>query len=325
MATLTGSLYQDVLKTTDAVALLFGGNGPDGRLQDYAVNNFLGAGGTTETGTHAGDTLLGDANIDHLLGLGGNDILIATTGNEILEGGKGNDQLIGGDGDNVLSGGAGNDTITAGRGSDIMIGGSGHDTFVFNGHGGNDTIVDFTPGEDLIQVRYHVNGSNIGNAADLAFRTHNDTYGNAVVDLGNHETVTLIGVAASEVQSDPSLFFKVTGGPARTPPGAPDAPHAGTPHVDTPVPTPVVTPDPVVFNGGGGNHLSLDVSSGEHIVQLAQHINGTNITSPADLQNLVTDVHGNAVVDLGHGDTVTLLGISADHVKAHLGDFFSVK
>lgn len=349
MATLTGSLYQDVLKTTDAVALLFGTNGTDGPLQDYVVNNFLGTNAAVTTVAGNGQTLLGDASAPHLVALGHNDLLIATTGNEIIEGGAGNDKLVGGWGDNILSGGAGNDTILAGRGQDIMVGGSGHDTFVFGGHGGNDIIVDFKPGEDIIQVPYHVNGSNIANAADVAFRTYNDGYGNTVVDLGNHETVTLLGVAASVVQHNPSAYFQVTSTPGAHPPSAPahsgngsanGSPQAGTTHgADSPAgPSnagglPVgaghadaaAGPTPVIFAGGGGNHLALDLSNGEHIVQIARHINDLNIRSVQDLAAHVSDAHGNAVVDLGHGDTVTLLNVSAETVKGHLDQFFTVK
>ena len=52
----------------------------------------------------------------------------------------------------VMVGSAGNDTLTANHGVDVMIGGGGNDTFVFNAHIGQQTIVDFQPGADKVDI-----------------------------------------------------------------------------------------------------------------------------------------------------------------------------
>lgn len=208
MATLSGSLYQDVLHTSDAVALLFGHSGADGPLQDYAVNNFLDNAAHGVTGTDAADTLLGNGYYNHLLGGGGDDTLVGTTGYEVLEGGAGDDRLVAGWQDNMLSGGAGDDALVSGDGNDILIGGSGKDTFVFTGGGGKDLMVDVRAGEDIIQIARNINGMAIHNAEDLAAHV-SDVDGNAVVHLGCGDTVTLIGVSADAVKDDPSQFFHV--------------------------------------------------------------------------------------------------------------------
>lgn len=65
-------------------------------------------------------------------------------GSRIVRGGFGDDDLSGGPGDDVLSGGGGNDRL---------FGGGGSDTFVFGAVDlGRDTIVDFDPNHDVIDV-----------------------------------------------------------------------------------------------------------------------------------------------------------------------------
>jgi len=63
------------------------------------------------------------------------------------------DTLIGDSGDNVLNGGKGNDVLKGGDGNDILIGGPGNDTFVWQkGDSGHDTVTDFTPGSDKLDL-----------------------------------------------------------------------------------------------------------------------------------------------------------------------------
>jgi Ca2+-binding RTX toxin-like protein len=51
-----------------------------------------------------------------------------------------------------VDGGAGNDIIVAGSGAGRLTGGPGHDMFVFSA-GGQDQVMDFHIGEDLIDLR----------------------------------------------------------------------------------------------------------------------------------------------------------------------------
>nr|WP_320049324.1 Ig-like domain-containing protein [uncultured Desulfuromonas sp.] len=51
-----------------------------------------------------------------------------------------------------IQGSAGNDFLYSGEGDDILVGGLGEDTFVFGDGEGADTIVDFNPGEDVLQL-----------------------------------------------------------------------------------------------------------------------------------------------------------------------------
>jgi membrane-associated phospholipid phosphatase len=73
---------------------------------------------------------------------------------EVLVGQAGNDSLNGGFGFDVLNGGAGRDTLVGGGGRDQLSGGAGPDRFLFDSPlsaaTNIDTILDFSPGEDLI-------------------------------------------------------------------------------------------------------------------------------------------------------------------------------
>ncbi|KJZ19260.1 calcium-binding protein [Loktanella sp. S4079] len=62
------------------------------------------------------------------------------------------DVLIGLAGDDTLIGGDGADILRDGSGSDLLTGGAGADVFVLSADGADDTITDFTIGEDVIDL-----------------------------------------------------------------------------------------------------------------------------------------------------------------------------
>ena len=109
----------------------------------------------------------------------------------------------------LILGGAGNDIVDGGAGNDTLFGGSGNDTFVFTGGGGQDVVMDFKQGDDVLQIARNINGLNISNAADVAARVL-DVGGNAVIDLGNGDTVTLMNVNAQDVHNNPNAFFVIS-------------------------------------------------------------------------------------------------------------------
>ena len=78
-------------------------------------------------------------------------------GEDELRGGSGSDVLKGRGGSDLIAGGDGDDRLIGGGGADKLAGGEGADTFVFRkpGHSRNcdpDTILDFTSGEDIIDL-----------------------------------------------------------------------------------------------------------------------------------------------------------------------------
>jgi Ca2+-binding RTX toxin-like protein len=116
------------------------------------------------------------------------DVVVGSAGDDVLLGGDGDDVLIGGDGDDVLDGGDGEDVLDGGEGDDILL-------------NGEIEIEGFLAGagtEDRIDLR------GVAGATSFAWvQAHTeDVNGNAVIDLGNGEQMTLRGVSAAELHFD---------------------------------------------------------------------------------------------------------------------------
>lgn len=97
----------------------------------------------------------GNALDNAMTGNGANNTLSGLNGDDALSGVGGNDSLAGGAGNDVLDGGAGNDFLRGEAGADTIITGLGFDTVLFNtalGGGNVDTVSDFAPASDLIQL-----------------------------------------------------------------------------------------------------------------------------------------------------------------------------
>ncbi|MGG5809259.1 calcium-binding protein [Falsiroseomonas sp. CW058] len=181
-------------------------------------NDTISSGGGDD-GIHAGsgkdlvyagtgnDTVFGQAAQDRLYGEGGNDFLDGGNSNDLLSGGAGNDALIGGKQDDTLEGGAGNDLLT-GDGTSLMSGDAqgtgaygtsndGQDVFYFDNGFGQDTILDFNLGDDMLEIRSGINGTGISNPTDLVPYI-GEASGNAVITIGA-DSITLVGVSKADL------------------------------------------------------------------------------------------------------------------------------
>ena len=97
-----------------------------------------------------------------------------------------NNYIVGTEKNDTIDGGTGSDTIYGGKGNDVLTGGTGKDVFIYNSGDGNDTITDYTVGEDTLKVI----GASIG--------TYTVTGNNAVIKIGSG-AVTLKDVGDKEI------------------------------------------------------------------------------------------------------------------------------
>ena len=79
---------------------------------------------------------------------------------------------------------------------------------MFTGGGGNDVVLDFQAGEDLLQISQNINGTDITSADDLAARA-TQVGSNTVIDLGNGDSITLANVNADDVHTNPNSYFVI--------------------------------------------------------------------------------------------------------------------
>lgn len=98
---------------------------------------------------------------------------------------------------NRIVGNAGNNVITGGGGNDQLTGGAGNDTFVFARGFGNDVVTDFNAATDTLQFQGYARGS-----------MHLTQVGaNVVIDFGGADSITLLGVKATDPNLAAHLLF----------------------------------------------------------------------------------------------------------------------
>jgi serralysin len=84
--------------------------------------------------------------------LGSGGVMTGGNGSDTLAGGGGADLIDGGGGNDRLGGGGGNDVLMDRAGTDTLTGGAGRDIFVIAADGRADTITDFDPAEDRLDL-----------------------------------------------------------------------------------------------------------------------------------------------------------------------------
>ncbi|MEM7663445.1 MAG: calcium-binding protein [Pseudomonadota bacterium] len=176
---------------TDQNDRIFGNNEInvlDGGAGDDTFHSFGGA--DFVNGGEGTDTVLFSAGGAVVVDLDDNGDAVASVGDtltsieNITGSAAGDDTISGNASANVLNGNGGNDTLT---------GEGGADTFVDADGSGADTVTDFAIAEDLIDVSSH--GLTAAEALALAV----DNGGDALIDFGGGDTLTLTGVAAGDL------------------------------------------------------------------------------------------------------------------------------
>jgi hypothetical protein len=79
----------------------------------------------------------------------------------------------------------------------VMIGGPGNDNFVFHPGIGDDAIANFNPQQDTIELD---NFANVQTVQQLEALITSDLHGDAMINLGHNDSITLAGVTAPQLQ-----------------------------------------------------------------------------------------------------------------------------
>ena len=155
---------------------------------DLSADNFIFY-SKPVSGNNGNNTLEGDHFNNAMDGQRGDDRMFGEADRDTLDGGPGDDEMYGGED---------KDTLIGGEDNDLMDGGPGADTFVFAPGNGNDYIMDFTSGEDKIDLSAFTleNGDPLS-FSDISGSTQGDD--NYVIDLSEFGdgTITLLGVTTT--------------------------------------------------------------------------------------------------------------------------------
>jgi hypothetical protein len=79
----------------------------------------------------------------------------------------------------------------------VSIGGPGNDTFVFHPGTGADTITNFSPQQDTIELDHF---ANVQTVQELQALITTDVHGDAVINLGHNDSITVAGVIEAQLQ-----------------------------------------------------------------------------------------------------------------------------
>ena len=81
----------------------------------------------------------------------------------------------------------------------VSIGGAGNDTFMFHPGEGTQTVNNFNPQHESIELDHF---ANIQNVQELAAAITPDVHGNAVLELGHGDSIAIPGVSATFLQQE---------------------------------------------------------------------------------------------------------------------------
>ncbi|MDJ0862830.1 MAG: calcium-binding protein [Gammaproteobacteria bacterium] len=189
-----------------------------GQLNDFVVafegddQVTAGAGNDEVWGGPGNDALWGNPGDDVVMGNTGKDVIFGGQGNDVLWGGQdddiilgnlgddiifanlGNDVVFGGQGADYIHGGAGNDTLYGNKDNDTLIGGLGDDKFVFGPDSGKDRIEDYEGAGDALGDEILISSAIMDSDQDVLDAVDEDDQGNAVINLGDGNDITLVGV-----------------------------------------------------------------------------------------------------------------------------------
>jgi len=90
-----------------------------------------------------------------------------------------------------------NPAATQSQSVSVTVGGSGNDNFVFAPGIGADTLLNFNPQHDTIELDHF---ANVQTVQELQSLITTDIHNDAVIDLGNHDSITLANTTSAQLQ-----------------------------------------------------------------------------------------------------------------------------
>ena len=285
-----GPLWQregDVAKVVGVVST--GGYAPDVGEHEARLTTWLAQ----------NDSLLGDAPV-RPVELG--EIIHGGAGADLLTGGGGDDTLHADSGADTLSGGAGDDLIYGNLETDLINGGAGAD--VLYGGQNNGPATTRNGGSARREGIETVSG---GDGADLVYGNMggDHLYGDAGDDrlYGGQDDDLLLGGSGADRLDGNRNDDVLSGGAGRDTliGGAGDDTLYGGLGLDQ-----------FHFADGSGQDVIVDRPRFGERLYIARDINGTGVTTTADLLARLSDnAAGQAVLDLGGGHSVTFLNYNS--------------
>ncbi len=244
-----------------------------------------------------------------------NTELIGTDGADILSGSSGADTISGGSGADLISGGGGNDVIYGNKEADTIFGNDGADTIFGGQNDGPETT-----NNGLSAQRQGIDVLNGGAGNDLIYGNHG---GDSITGGTGDDTIfagqdndTISGGSGNDVlagnKNDDLIFGD----------GGNDTLNGGEGN-DT------------MFGSSGNDRFLFASNSGNDIITddrvylvfdrylIETNINGTGISTGAEmLTRISNNSAGQAVIDLGGGNTVTFQGVDKDYFIRSDFEFF---
>jgi hypothetical protein len=89
-----------------------------------------------------------------------------------------------------------NPTANATQTVAVTIGGAGNDNFIFAPGVGHDTVLNFNAQQDTVELDHFNNAQTVQELQSLITA---DTHGNAVLDLGNHDSITFLNTTQAQL------------------------------------------------------------------------------------------------------------------------------
>ncbi|NMJ43414.1 calcium-binding protein [Roseomonas sp. JC162] len=82
--------------------------------------------------------------------------------------------------------------------------------------------------------------------------------------------------------------------------------------------------DTFYFESGFGRDVVLDFRPGEDVIAIQANINGSGITSAQDLVGRISSDDTGAVISLGDGDQIKLVGVSTEDLLSNLSSYVKI-